>query len=122
MQDHTNFLEKGGFKATDLALTEGMVLALSLWDDHYANMLWLDSTYPVGSSAPGAARGTCSTDSGKPDDVETNHPDSSVTFSNIRFGDIGSTDGSGPSPPSPPSPGGCPGGSLQACIGLCPSD
>lgn len=25
-------------------------------------------------------------------------------------------------PPSPPSPGSCPGGSLQACIGLCPSD
>jgi len=27
-----------------------------------------------------------------------------------------------PSPPAPPSPSGCPGGSLQACIGLCPTD
>eukprot|EP00035_Acanthoeca_spectabilis_P005924 m.118823 g.118823 ORF g.118823 m.118823 type:complete len:428 (-) comp13260_c1_seq4:575-1858(-) len=25
-----------------------------------------------------------------------------------------------PSPPAPPSPGGCPGGSLEACIALCP--
>merc|ERR1712151_636431 len=28
----------------------GVVLVMSLWDDHYANMLWLDSTYPVDSS------------------------------------------------------------------------
>merc|ERR1712139_509670 len=83
-----------------------------------------DSTYPVGSTDPGVARGTCATTSGDPDTVERDHADASVTFSNIKFGDIGSTDGSGPSPspPSPPSPSGCPGGSLQACIGLCPSD
>merc|ERR1712217_495391 len=69
-KDHTNFLQKGGLKAMDSAMENGMVLVLSLWDDHKVNMLWLDSTYPVGSSDPGAARGTCSTDSGKPDDVE----------------------------------------------------
>merc|ERR1711972_841005 len=121
-QDKTNFLQKGGLKAMDSAMEKGMVLVMSLWDDHKVNMLWLDSTYPADSTDPGAARGTCSADSGKPDDVEKNSADSSVTFSNIRFGDIGSTDGSGPAPPSPPSPGSCPGGSLQACIGLCPSD
>merc|ERR1719235_1845512 len=106
---------------------------MSLWDDHDANMLWLDSDYPPGQSAstPGVARGSCSADSGKPDDVENNAPDSSVTFSNIRFGEIGSTDGGspgpspGPSPPGPapgPSPSGCPGGSLSACMNLCPTD
>merc|ERR1712050_542036 len=96
----------------------------SLWDDHAVDMLWLDSTYPVGSSDPGAARGSCSTDSGKPDDVENSAPGSSVTYSNIRFGEIGSTDGGapGPSPGPSPSPSGCPGGSLTACMNLCPTD
>jgi len=125
-QDKTNFLQKGGLKAMDSAMEKGMVLVMSLWDDHKTNMLWLDSTDPVGSSAPGAARGSCSTDSGKPDDVESNAPDSSVTYSNIRFGEIGSTDGNAPGPtpgPTPgPSPGNCPGGSLAACMNLCPSD
>merc|ERR1712156_922863 len=55
------------------------------------NMLWLDSTYPVDSTDPGAARGTCSTDSGVPADVEKEQADSSVIFSDIRFGPIGST-------------------------------
>lgn len=73
------------------ALSEGMVLVLSIWDDHDVDMLWLDSTYPVGSTKKGAQRGSCSTDSGKPDDVENNDPNSSVTFSNIKFGTIGST-------------------------------
>merc|ERR1711985_32524 len=89
-------------------------------------MGWLDSTYPTDSTDPGAARGTCSTDSGKPDDVESSAASSSVTFSNIRFGEIGSTDGGSPAPspgPAPgPSPSGCPGGSLSACMNLCPTD
>merc|ERR1712151_1047802 len=67
-KDGTNFLEKGGFVATDLAFEKGMVLALSLWDDHYANMLWLDSCYPTDSSKtdPGVCRGTCDESSGSP--------------------------------------------------------
>jgi len=61
-------------------------------------MLWLDSDYPTDQdpSKPGVARGSCSKDSGKPSDVESNHADASVTFSNIRFGEIGSTDGNTP--------------------------
>jgi len=133
-KDKTNFLEKGGLKAMDAAMSHGMVLVLSLWDDHEANMLWLDSTYPTDQdpSIPGVARGSCDKASGNPDDVEKNHPDASVTFSNIKYGEIGSTDGdspgpsptppSPPSPPSPPAPSGCPGGSLSACMSLCPSD
>merc|ERR1712000_137603 len=122
-QDGTNFLDKGGLGAMEKAIDAGVVLVMSLWDDHYANMLWLDSIYPVDSTDPGAARGTCGTSSGVPADVESQHPDSHVVFSDIKFGPIGST-GSDPSPtPSPtPSPSGCPGGSLDACIDLCPAD
>ena len=113
-------------------LDRGVVLVMSLWDDHDVHMLWLDSDYPLNksTSTPGVARGTCATTSGAPKDVEGNHPDASVTYSNIKVGEIGSTYPSGNSPtpsppspspsPSPPSPT-CPGGSLQACIGLCPS-
>merc|ERR1712137_468069 len=146
------------------------------------NMLWLDSTYPVDSSDPGAVRGSCPTTSGAPDDVEKEQGSSKVMFSDIRWGPLGSTTG-GPSPspspsptpspssgccswdgeycgdttayckasasqcadcdgkwctdckppfvptpspspmPSPsPTPSACPGGSLDACIDLCPGD
>jgi cellulose 1,4-beta-cellobiosidase len=75
------------------ALAEPMVLVMSLWDDHYSDMLWLDSTYPTNETAstPGAARGTCATSSGAPSDVESNNADASVIYSNIKFGPIGST-------------------------------
>lgn len=53
------------------ALGRGVVLVMSLWDDHSANMLWLDSTYPTNSTQPGSVRGECSIDSGKPDVVES---------------------------------------------------
>jgi len=53
------------------AMNNGMVLVLSIWDDHAANMLWLDSTYPVDKTGPGGPRGSCSTTSGVPKDVES---------------------------------------------------
>merc|ERR1712087_891812 len=128
-QDGTNFLDKGGLGKIEEAMDAGVVLVMSLWDDHYANMLWLDSTYPVDSTDPGADRGSCPTTSGVPKDVESKQASAKVIFSDIKFGAIGSTtDGPTPSPtpsPSPPpspSPSGCPGGSLDACIDLCPAD
>lgn len=54
-------------------------------------MLWLDSTYPVGSTALGAARGSCATTSGVPAELEADSPNASVVYSNIRFGPINST-------------------------------
>ncbi|KAG6907753.1 Exoglucanase [Tephrocybe rancida] len=91
--DTKQFQAKGGLTAMGKAAKNGMVLVLSIWDDHAVNMLWLDSTYPTTTNpaSPGVARGTCATTSGKPTDVETNVPNSSVTYSNIRFGEIGST-------------------------------
>merc|ERR1712190_535359 len=124
-QDHTNFLDKGGFQVTDASFKKGMVLALSLWDDHYANMLWLDSTYPKGSTKPGDQRGPCSASSGVPSNVESQHADATVKYYNIKYGELGSTtsdDSPSPGPSPGPSPSGCPGGSLSACMNLCPTD
>lgn len=89
--DNYGFKTKGGMTAMGNALKAGMVLVMSVWDDHYANMLWLDSTYPTTSSGPGAARGSCAVTSGVPADVEAKTPGASVTYSNIKFGPIGST-------------------------------
>lgn len=56
-------------------------------------MLWLDSDFPLDkdASAPGISRGTCSTSSGVPKDVETNQASNQVIYSNIKFGPINST-------------------------------
>ena len=74
-------------------MKNGMVLVMSLWDDHDANMLWLDSNYPLDKdpSIPGVDRGPCPIDSGTPEDMEANYPDSTVVFSKIRVGDLDST-------------------------------
>merc|ERR1711976_925717 len=92
-QDGTNFLEKGGLDAVEKAIDAGVVLVMSLWDDHYANMLWLDSTYPTDGQQPDSYRGACSIDSGVPADVEKDQADATVKFSDIKFGPIGSTTG-----------------------------
>ncbi|KAG6844935.1 hypothetical protein H0H87_002268 [Tephrocybe sp. NHM501043] len=91
--DTNSFGNKGGMSNMSKALANGMVLVLSIWDDHAANMLWLDSSYPTtgDASKPGIKRGTCATTSGVPSDVEANSPNAQVIYSNIRFGDIGST-------------------------------
>lgn len=61
--DTNSFSQKGGLSAFSKSLSAGMVLVMSLWDDHAANMLWLDSDYPTtkDASSPGVARGTCAT-------------------------------------------------------------
>ncbi|KAF2454238.1 exoglucanase-like protein 1 precursor [Lineolata rhizophorae] len=87
------FFDHGGMASISEALQAGMVLVMSLWDDHYANMLWLDAPYPTDRdpSEPGVARGDCDTGSGVPADVESQNADASVTFSAIKVGPIGST-------------------------------
>jgi cellulose 1,4-beta-cellobiosidase len=69
----------GGFTPLNTAFETGMVLAISLWDDPGTfGMSWLDG-------APNA--GTCTTG------VVATTPTVNATFSNIKFGDIGSTFG-----------------------------
>ena len=91
--DTNSFEQRGGLATMGNAFEQGMVLVMSLWDDYAVDMLWLDSDYPPGKnvSAPGVARGSCATTSGVPANVESQSPDASVTFSNIKFGAIGST-------------------------------
>ncbi|KAI8684263.1 Glucanase [Fusarium keratoplasticum] len=103
--DPDDFNKKGGWSGMNDALAKPMVLVMSLWHDHYANMLWLDSTYPKGSKTPGSARGSCPEDSGVPATLEKEVPNSSVSFSNIKFGPIGSTySGTGGNNPDPEEP------------------
>jgi cellulose 1,4-beta-cellobiosidase len=80
-------------KSMGESMKRGMVLVLSLWDDHEAYMLWLDSDYPLDldPSKPGVKRGPCARNSGKPWDVESQYPNASVEYFNIKFGTIGST-------------------------------
>jgi cellulose 1,4-beta-cellobiosidase len=91
--DTNSYSAHGGMKNMDVGFDAGMVLVMSIWDDHAASMLWLDSTYPANASATalGAARGSCATTSGMPTQVEAQSPNAQVIFSNIKFGDIGST-------------------------------
>jgi len=124
--DKNDHAKKGGLKKMGDAMKDGMVLVMSIWDDHAANMQWLDGTYPKDSTKAGGPRGTCPEDGGNPDVVEKEHPDAYVKWTNIKIGEFGSTfkgdsPGPGPTPPGP-TPSGCPGGSLSACIDLCPSN
>ncbi|KAK0650045.1 glycoside hydrolase [Cercophora newfieldiana] len=90
--DRDRFEEVGGFSQLNAALQVPMVLVMSIWDDHYSNMLWLDSTYPPEKAGtPGAERGPCGTETGVPSEVEASIPNAKVIWSNIRFGPIGST-------------------------------
>jgi cellulose 1,4-beta-cellobiosidase len=53
-------------------------------------MQWLDGeTGDV--STPGNLRGPCGVDSGRPADVQQNNADAAVTWSNIKFGELGTT-------------------------------
>lgn len=90
-EEHNQFDDIGGMAHMGQALDAGMVLAFSLWTDAYANMLWLDSTYPIGETGWGAERGPCPSENRTPPELEASVPDATVTFSNIRFGPIGST-------------------------------
>ncbi|EOD46148.1 putative glycoside hydrolase family 7 protein [Neofusicoccum parvum UCRNP2] len=91
--DTNDFKTKGGIARMGESFERGMTLVMSIWDDHAANALWLDSTYPVDADAtkPGIKRGPCGTDTGVPDEVESEYADATVTYSNIRYGDIDST-------------------------------
>jgi cellulose 1,4-beta-cellobiosidase len=91
-KDNTHFSDLGGLNQMASSLAKGHVLVMSLWSDVTVRMLWLDSTYPPEKAGqPGSERGECSTDSGAPADLLKNSPDAQVTFSNIKFGPIGST-------------------------------
>jgi len=76
-----SFEERGGLAQMGEAIEHGMVLIFSIWNDPTGNMTWLDT----GSAGP------CTTASGNPSVIEAKDPGTSVTFSKIAWGDIGST-------------------------------
>nr|BAJ07534.1 glycoside hydrolase family 7 [Flammulina velutipes] len=121
--DTNSFADRGGLAAMGDSYENGMVLVMSIWDDHAVNMLWLNSAYPLDKpeTDPGVARGTCSRDSGKPEDVEKNSPDATVIYSNIKYGPIGSTYSStGGSPTNaPPTSTTTASGATQTKYGQC---
>lgn len=71
----------GGLTTIGQALSRGMVLIFSIWNDSSQFMNWLDS----GNSGP------CSSSAGNPATIKSTTPGTYTTFSNIRWGDIGST-------------------------------
>ena len=91
--DDNTFAARGGLKVMGDAFERGMVLVMSIWDDYAAEMRWLDAPYPAddATTKPGVVRGTCAADSGVPATVESDSGSASVTYSNIKFGAIGST-------------------------------
>ncbi|KAF2364175.1 Glycoside hydrolase family 7, partial [Trinorchestia longiramus] len=83
----------GGLTKAGEALDRGVVLNFATWTDSGSYMLWLDGVFPPGSdpSEPGHWNGPCSEDSGRPDDIIANYPDTTLIISNIKSGTIGST-------------------------------
>lgn len=76
--DHT---QQDGLKTMIEALGRGMVMVLSIWNSERDSMAWLDA----------GRNGPCQEGEGKPDKIAQKTPDVTVTFSNIKWGDVGST-------------------------------
>ncbi|KAK3385288.1 glycoside hydrolase family 7 protein [Podospora didyma] len=73
--------QRGGLEEMGKALGRGMTLIFSIWADAGGYMTWLDS----GNSGP------CNSTEGNPELIVQHTPDAAVTFSNIKWGEIGST-------------------------------
>jgi cellulase len=79
----SKFESLGGVSGMGDALSRGMVLIFSIWWDTGSYMTWLDS----GNAGP------CNATEGNPTIIQQIQPDPAVTFSNIKWGEIGSTYG-----------------------------
>lgn len=77
------FAQLGGLEGMGRALRRGMVLVFSIWNDNDQFMNWLDSD----------KAGPCDNKAGDPTIVLQKDPSTSVTWSDLRWGDIGSTFG-----------------------------
>lgn len=76
------FLNLGGTNGMGQAMDRGMVLCMSVWwDESGGNMSWLD----------GPGSGPCNATEGSPKSIRQTQPDAAVTFSRIKWGEIGST-------------------------------
>jgi len=88
------FPKNGGLKSMGEALERGMVLTMSVWDDSLSRMLWLDAAKDViteDTKDPGVIRGPCSFESGNAKLLHKEDKNAFVTFTDVKFGPIGST-------------------------------
>jgi len=88
------FAKNGGLKSMGQALQRGMVLTMSIWDDSLSRMLWLDGVknqIDKDEAFPGVSRGPCPFESGAAKDLHTEAKTASVTFTDVKVGEIGST-------------------------------
>lgn len=79
----TQFMALGAHEQMGDALTRGMVLVFSIWWDEGGNMSWLDG------AKDGA--GPCNATEGNPTTIRQIEAHPEVTFSNMKWGEIGST-------------------------------
>ena len=80
-QGADKFTELGALQGMGAAMARGMVLCMSVWWDEGGYMEWLDS----GEAGP------CEAGEGSPENILKAEPDPDVIFSNIKWGEIGST-------------------------------
>jgi cellulase len=79
----TKFTSLGALEVMGDALTRGMVVAMSIWWDAGGSMLWLD--------AASQSAGPCTDAEGSPANIVLVEPSPEVTFTNLKWGEIGST-------------------------------
>jgi len=77
----TEGLRLGGLDAQGRALERGSVLIFSIWNSDGDFMNWMDS----GDAGP------CNATEGNPELILANEPGTNVVFSQVKWGDIGST-------------------------------
>ena len=83
--DASSFTTYGGLPQMGESLARNAVLVISLWDSLNGGMDWLDGLEGSNPSSPGALRGPCAAGE------DVSDPAASVTFSNIKVGDLNST-------------------------------
>lgn len=79
----TNYMGLGATAGMGESMSRGMVLVFSLWWDKTTFMEWMDQS--------SAGAGPCNATEGNPTNIKAIQPDTQVTFSKVRWGDIGST-------------------------------
>lgn len=77
----STFMNLGAMKGMGESMSRGMVLAMSIWWDEGGFMKWLDS----GNAGP------CNATEGDPKIIQQIEKAPAVTFSQIKWGEIGST-------------------------------
>ncbi|KAG8917059.1 hypothetical protein FRC01_002691, partial [Tulasnella sp. 417] len=83
--DMNHFQARGGLQAVGESLKRGVVLSFSILDDWDRHLQWLDGTWPADwpPSMPGITRGGCPANSGDPENLRVEVPNSRVIISNI---------------------------------------